>query len=56
MKKREKNDIDFDFFVKLLTPFHPLMSSEVKYKMLFDIYDIGGVTKYYFYSSSLTLN
>ena len=26
MKKRDKLEIDFDFFVKLLTPFHPLIS------------------------------
>ncbi|KAL4431676.1 hypothetical protein ABPG74_017305 [Tetrahymena malaccensis] len=41
MTKRNKTDIDFDYFVKVLTPFHPLTSIDLKYKLLFDIYDIN---------------
>ncbi|KAL4508559.1 hypothetical protein ABPG72_003863 [Tetrahymena utriculariae] len=41
MTKRNKTDIDFDYFIKILTPFHPLTSIDLKYKLLFDIYDIN---------------
>ncbi|EAR83431.1 EF hand protein (macronuclear) [Tetrahymena thermophila SB210] len=41
MTKRNKTDIDFDYFIKVLTPFHPLTSIDSKYKLLFDIYDIN---------------
>lgn len=43
MKERNKSDMDFDFFVKVLTPFHPLTSIDAKYKLLFDIYDLNSV-------------
>jgi Ca2+-binding EF-hand superfamily protein len=46
MNQKNLSDIDFDNFIKFLSPFHHLTTNEEKYAYLFRIYDIDEVKIY----------